>query len=190
MDSGGSFLSANLSYFEKFLMNKTIPVLLSLIALIGSAVAQANEWQRLAPTGAGYAVMIPGKPEEQSINQDQYNARLYTLTIKDGTSPRVIYLAGVGDYAATVKVDPQTELPADRDNFIKGLPGMKLLESHSITLDGRPGIELTGESDQVTVTARFYIKGNRVYQLAALVFKGVNEKENVTKFFDSFAFVD
>ena len=60
---------------------------------------------------------------------------------------------------------------------------MKLLESHNITLDGRPGIELTGESDQVTVTARFYIKGNRVYQVAALVFKGMDEKENVSKFF-------
>ncbi|HEX7296469.1 MAG TPA: hypothetical protein VF251_11985 [Pyrinomonadaceae bacterium] len=171
-------------------MYKTISVLLTLFALFGSAVAQANEWQRLAPTGAGYAVMIPGKAEEQAINQDQYRATLYTLTVKDGGSPRVIYLAGVGDYAATVKVDPQTELPADRDNFIKGLPGMKLLESHNITLDGRPGIELTGESDQVTVTARFYIKGNRVYQVAALVFKGMDEKENVSKFFESFAFLD
>jgi len=67
---------------------------------------------------------------------------------------------------------------------------MKLLESHDITLDGRSGIELTGESDTTTVTARFYVKGNRVYQLAAVVFKGMDEKENVMKFFDSFAFVD
>lgn len=171
-------------------MRKPIPVLLTLIVLISSAVAQTNEWQRLAPTADGYAVMLPGKPEEQSINKDQYTASLYMLTVKDSSSPRVIYLAGVGDYAATIKVDPQTELPADRDNFIKQLPGMKLIESHNITLDGRPGIELTGESDQATVTARFYLKGNRVYQLAALVFKGSNEKENVTKFFDSFAFID
>lgn len=170
-------------------MHKPILVLLTLVALIGSVVAQTNEWQRLAPAAAGYAVMIPGKPEEQSINKEQYSATLYILTVKD-SAPRVIYLAGVGDYAATIKVDPQIELPADRDNFIKEFPGMKLIESHNITLDGRPGIELTGESDQATVTARFYLKGNRVYQLAALVFKGSNEKDNVTKFFESFAFID
>jgi len=171
-------------------MQKPVLVLLTLIVLIGSVVAQTNEWQRLAPAAGGFAVMIPGKPEEQSINKDQYSANLYILTIKDSSSARVIYLAGVGDYAATVKVDPQIELPADRDNFIKELPGMKLIESHNITLDGRPGIELTGESEQTTVTARFYLRGNRVYQLAALVFKGANEKANVTKFFDSFAFID
>jgi hypothetical protein len=34
------------------------------------------------------------------------------------------------------------------------------------------------------------VKGNRVYQLAALVYKGMDEKENVMRFFDSFAFVD
>ena len=171
-------------------MHKPILVLLTLVALIGPVVAQTNEWQRLAPAGSGYAVMIPGKAEEQSINKEQYSASLYILTVKDASTPRVIYLAGIGDYAATIKVDPQVELPADRDNFIKEFPGMKLIESHNVTLDGRPGIELTGESDQATVTARFYLKGNRVYQLAALVFKGSNEKANVTKFFDSFAFID
>jgi hypothetical protein len=134
--------------------------------------------------------MIPGKAEEQTIKKDEYSATLYTLTVKDGSSPRVIYLVGVGDYASTVKVDPQVELPADRDNFIKGLPGMKLIESHNMTLDGRPGIELTGESNEVTLKARFFVKGNRVYQLAALVFKTADEKVNVMKFFDSFAFVD
>ena len=96
-------------------MYKLILVLLTFVALIGSVVAQTNEWQRLAPTGAGYAVMIPGKAEEQSINKEQYSASLYILTVKDASTPRVIYLAGIGDYAATMKVDPQIELPADRD---------------------------------------------------------------------------
>lgn len=171
-------------------MQKPITAFVTLLLLISCVVAQTAEWLRLAPANGGYAVMLPGKAEEQTINKDQYSAVLYTLVLKNGSTPRVVYLAGVGDYAPAVKVDPATELPADRDNFIKGLPGMKLIESHNITLDGRPGIELSGESDQATVTARFYVKGNRVYQIAALVMKGFNEKENVMKFFDSFAFVD
>lgn len=171
-------------------MRKSITILATLLLLVSSITAQTNTWVRHAPAGGGYAVMIPGKPEEQTKKEDTYSATLYILTVKDGSTPRIIYLVGVGDYAPTVKVDPQVELPADRDSFIKGLPGTSLVESHNITLDGRPGIELTGESNQMTVTARFYVKGNRVYQLATLVFKGVDEKVNVMKFFDSFAFID
>ncbi len=172
-------------------MHKSITVFVTLLLLINSVVAQTPAtWLRLAPAGADWTVMVPGKAEEQTVSNDRYSATLYTLTTKDGSSPRVIYLVRVGEYAATVKVDPEVKLPADRDSFIKRLPGMKLIESHNITLDGRPGIELTGESDANAVTARFYVKGNRVYQLAALVFKGVDEKENVMRFFDSFAFVN
>ena len=172
-------------------MRKSMTVLGMLLLLINSVVAQTPEtWLRLAPSGADYAVMLPGKAEEQTVNNDRVSATLYTLTTKDGSSTRVIYLVRVGEYSSTIKVDPQVKLPADRDSFIKRLPGMKLLESHNITLDGRDGIELTGESNTATVTARFYVKGNRVYQLAALVSKGLDEKENVMKFLDSFAFVD
>ena len=169
-------------------LNRTF---VTLLLLIGSVVAQTPPpWLRLAPAGAGYSVMLPGKAEEQTVSNDRFSATLYTLTTKDGSSPRVIYLVRVGEYTSAEKVDPQVKLHADRDSFIQGLPGMKLIESHDITLDGRSGIELTGESDTTTVTARFYMKGKRVYQLAAVVFKGMDEKENVMKFFDSFAFVD
>jgi hypothetical protein len=172
-------------------MYKSKRILVTLLLFIGSVAAQTpSPWLRLAPAGADYSVMLPGKAEEQTVSNDRFSATLYTLTTKDGSSPRVIYLVRVGEYTSTVKVDPQVKLPADRDSFIKGLPGMKLIESHDITLDGRSGIELTGESDTSTVTARFYVKGNRVYQLAAVVFKGMDEKEDVMKFFDSFAFVD
>ena len=172
-------------------MHRLIKSVVTLLLLISSVVAQAPPtWMRLAPAGGGFSVMLPGKAEEQTVSNARFSATLYTLTTKDGSSPRVIYLVRVGEYTSAVKVDPEAKLPADRDSFIKGLPGMKLIESHDITLDGRSGIELTGESDTTTVTARFYVKGNRVYQLAAVVFKGADEKENVMKFFDSFAFVD
>ena len=172
-------------------MNTLDRTFVTLLLLISAVVAQTPPtWLRLSPAGADYSVMLPGKADEQTVNNDRYSATLYTLTTKEGSSTRVIYLVRVGEYTSTIKVDPQVKLPADRDSFIKGLPGMKLIESHDITLDGRSGIELTGESDTTTVTARFYVKGNRVYQLAALVSKGVDEKENVMKFFDSFDFVD
>jgi hypothetical protein len=171
-------------------MRKPIALFLTTLLFLTAVSGQTPDtWIRLAPDGSGFAVMVPGQPEEQTFNKDQlFTSKIYTVVLKEGSTGRGIYLAGVGDYAATVKVDPQGELNANRDNFIKELSGMKLLESHNITLDGRPGIEFTGESDRATVTCRFYVKGNRVFQLAAMIFKGADEKKNVNKFFDSFAF--
>ena len=170
-------------------MPKTIALFLTIALSLTVVSAQTPEWIRLAPAGGGFAVMVPSQPEETTPNKGQlFTSKIYTAVVKDASATRVIYLAGVGDYAPTVKVDPQGELNANRDNFIKELSGMKLLRSRNITLDGRPGIEFTGESDRATVHCRFYVKGNRVFQLAAMIFKGVDETENVSKFFDSFAF--
>ncbi|HEY8227181.1 MAG TPA: hypothetical protein VIG25_18040 [Pyrinomonadaceae bacterium] len=173
-------------------MSKLIGFLIPLLLLVTSVTAQSDDtWVRLAPTGGGFAVMVPGKAEEQSFNKEEiFKSKIYTVILKNGSDGRAIYLAGFGDYAASVKIDPQAELNANRDNFIKELPGTRLLESHTITLDGRPGIEFTGDSDRATVTCRFYVAGNRVFQLAAMVFKGVDEKKNVNRFFDSFAFTN
>jgi len=162
---------------------------LTLFILLATTTAQtAQPWARLAPTGTGFAVMLPGTPEEQSSTKGQFTSRLYTLITKDGTTPRAIYLVGYGEYALSVKIEPQAELEANRDNFIKELPGMRLIESHKITLDGRLGLEFTGESERANVTSRVYVAGNRVFQLAVMVFKGMDEKANVNKFFESFAF--
>jgi len=173
-------------------MHKFTSLVVILLACATIASAQITDnWVRLAPADGGFAVMVPGKADEQSFNKDQvFTSKIYTVILKQGETGRAVYLAGVGDYAPSVKIDPLTELNANRDNFIKELSGMKLTESHNTTLDGRLGIEFTGESNQATVTCRFYVKGNRVFQLAVMVFKGVDEKKNVDKFFDSFAFTD
>lgn len=150
-----------------------------------------DNWVRIAPPDGGFAVMMPGQAEEKTEKKGEiFTSKLYMVILKDGGTGRAVYLAGVGDYAPSVKIDPLTELNANRENFLKELPGMKLVESHNTTLDGRLGIEFTAESVQATVTCKFYVKGNRVFQLAAMVFQGIDEKKNVNKFFDSFAFTD
>jgi len=174
---------------ETLFMLKIPAALLTLFLLLATTSAQTAEpWVRLAPTGTGFAVMLPGKPEEKASTKGQFSSRLFTLITKDGATPRAIYLAGWGEYAASVRIVTQAELEANRDNFIKELPGMRLIGTQKITLDGRPGIEFTGESERASVISRVYVVGNRVFQLAVMVFKGIDEKTNVNKFFDSFAF--
>jgi hypothetical protein len=133
--------------------------------------------------------MVPGKTEEQLSTKEQFTSRLFTYVAQDGSTKRAIYLVGWGEYAPSVKLEPQAELEANRDNFVKALPGMKLVTSNKITLDGRLGLEFTGDSGGGSVTSRVYIVGNRVFQLAVMVFTGIDEKANVNKFFESFAFI-
>jgi len=35
---------------------------------------------------------------------------------------------------------------------------------------------------------RFYLLGNRAYQLAVVIFRGQDDSDNVNRFFDSFTF--
>jgi len=165
--------------------------LLTVLFLFLTVSAQTDQpWMRLAPATSGFAVMLPGEPQEEPFNKDQFTSRLYTFILKDGSTPRAIYLAGIGEYAASVRINPQAELEANRDNFIKALGDTRLTESHNITLDGRQGLEFSGDSARASVVSRVYVVGNRVYQLAVMVFKGIDEKKNVAKFFDSFAFTN
>jgi hypothetical protein len=169
-------------------MLKHAAALLALLVFFTTATAQTTQpWIRWAPEGSGFALMLPGKPEGEIIKKDQFSGSLYTLVAKDGTTPRAIYLVGWGEYAPSVKFETQAELEANRDNFVKAVPGMRLLGTQKITLDGRPGIEFTGDSERASLVSRVYVVGNRVYQLAVMVFKGIDETTNVNKFFDSFA---
>ena len=170
-------------------MRRFAAAFLILLVLLSTASAQTDQpWIRLAPENTGFAVMLPAKPEEQVNTKENFSSRLFTLLTKDGATPRAFYLMGWGEYAPSVKLNTQAELEANRDNFIKEIPGMRLLGTQKISLDGRPGIEFTGESNQASVVSRVYVVGNRVYQLAVMVSKGMEEKQNMNKFFDSFAF--
>ncbi len=153
---------------------------LTVLALV--ALAQAPAWIRLAPQGAGFAIMLPAQPKEQTDTKEQFTIHLYTVG-----SGRAIFMVGYGDYAPSVRLDPQKELEANRDNFNKALQA-RLLQSTNITMDGRAGLEFTSETAQVSLKSRVFLVKNRVFQMASLVYKGSDESKNVEKFFDSFAF--
>jgi hypothetical protein len=154
-----------------------------IIAIVLSvALAQGPEWIRFAPEGSGFAVMLPAQPKEQTETKEQFTSHFYTVS-----AGKAIFLIGYGDYAPTVRLDPQAELAANRDNFNKGLKA-RLLQSTQITMDGRIGLEFTSETAQVDLKSRVFLVNNRVFQMASLVYKGNDESRSVEKFFDSFAF--
>ena len=166
-------------------MLKTISAIATLLTLASVVVAQEHtnsSWVKLAPEGGGFTAMMPSKPEEQLTTKEQVTTHAYIAKID-----KCVYLSAYSDYAGGVQVAPQTELDADRDNFNKALEA-KLLTSRNITLDGRQGIEFTSETAAVNIKSRVFIRGNRVFQQAVLIWKDTDQTKEVETFFDSFAF--
>jgi hypothetical protein len=164
-------------------MIRKLTFLLLFLALFSSAFAQTPQWIRFAPPGSGFVVMLPAQPKEQTETKDDFTLHLYSVA-----AGKTIFLVGYGDYAPSVKLDPQTELEANRDNFNKSLKAT-LLHSANFNMDGRVGLEFTSETSQADLKSRVFLIRNRVFQLATMVRKGSDESHNVDKFFDSFAFV-
>lgn len=162
-------------------MRKLIPAALLLTFLFQSVLAQAD-WIRFSPKGSDFVVMLPGEPKEDVQTKDQFTIHLYTIN-----SGKAIFLVGYGEYAPSVRFDPQKELEANRDNFNSGVKAT-LLTSKTYDLDGHPALEFTSETNQVSLKSRVFVEGNRIIQLATLVYKGNDESKNVDKFLDSFAF--
>jgi hypothetical protein len=79
------------------------------------------------------------------------------------------------------------ELAANRDRFLQGL-NATLKTTKQLTVDGRKGIEFTGESDQASFKSRVFIFGTRFHQMAIAVFKGNDDTESANRFFASFEF--
>jgi len=142
---------------------------------------QSVEWIKVTPVGAGFSVLMPAKPEEEVKSGGDFTLHLFSIT-----TAKAIYLAGYGDYAPSLKLSVDAELTANRDKFLKGL-NATLVGSKQIILDGRPGLEFTGESEQASFKSRVYLSGNRVYQIAVAVLSGKTDDDNVDRFFASFA---
>ncbi|PWT89090.1 MAG: hypothetical protein C5B55_11975 [Blastocatellia bacterium] len=164
-------------------MRKIIPSAIVLVLLLQPAISQTSEWIRFTPKGGNFVVMLPSQPKEDVSVKENFTTHLYTVS-----AGKAIFLIGFGEYAPGVRIDPQKELEANRDNFNLGLKAT-LLTSKTYDMDGRPALEFTSETQQVNLRSRVFLVGNRVIQLATLVYKGYDESQNVDKFLDSFAFI-
>jgi len=166
-------------------MRRRFSLVLLMILLTTPPVfaVQTAEWIKVAPTGGGFSIMMPTKPEEETKVEDGFASHSFSLM-----TDKTVYIVEYGDYAPSIKLNVAGELAANRDNFVKGLSA-KLLDSKDITLDGRAGLEFTCESSQASAKSRVYVFGNRVFMIAAAVLSGKTDTENVDRFFASFAFV-
>lgn len=145
---------------------------------------QRDDWIKFVPEGGGFSVLMPSQPKSIEVKpKEDFISHLFAAV-----SANAVYMAGYSDYAPSVRLDT-AELIANRDKFLRGL-NAALISSKPIELDGRSGLEFTGESDQYYFKSRSYLFGNRIHQIAVERPKDSPDSAGTDRFFASFAFTN
>lgn len=122
-------------------------------------------WNRFA-IERRFGVLLPGQPTEQtqttSSKHGPYTTHLFILKTNTLT-----YLIGWVDYDPAFNFNPQSELEANRDNFVKGVKA-KLVEQTKTVSGNYPGLEFTARGSGRWFRSRVLMVGRRPYQLVVV----------------------
>ena len=148
------------------------------------SVQPGDTWVRFNSPIGRFTVMLPQNPTEKSETV-RSDVGPYTTHLFSVRSVKTVYLVGWVDYAPGFNFGTQSELNANRDNFVKAIKAT-LVTSSNARFDGYQSLEFTAETTDTIYRSRVYIVGRRPYQLIAGTLKGTDDSTNVTRFFDSF----
>ena len=169
-------------------INLTKILLATAMLLSVSSISMAFDWVTFRSEPGRFSVLLPGPgdPKLDTSTTSQSPAGPYTTYMYTQPSDKGMFLVGWVDYAPTFNFNIQKELDANRDNFIKGLKGSRLVSERPVTYGTSPGREFIAETDAVVVKSRVYIIGRRPYMLIAATRKGADDSVNVERFLASF----
>lgn len=168
-------------------INLTSFLLTAVVLLSASSASMAFDWITFKSDPGRFSVLMPG-PGDPKLDAKTVQSEHgpYTTNLFAQPSDKGIFLVGYVDYSPSFNFDNQKELIANRDNFIKGLKGSKLVSERPVKFGQSPGLEFIAETDAVTVRSRVYIIGRRPYMLIAVTRKGMDDSANVERFLSSF----
>lgn len=160
-------------------------VLASVVALSQEHTKESRDsWVTFNSEPGRFSVLLPQMPAEktETVPSDvgPYTSHLFSVR-----SARSVFVVGWVDYDPNFNFGVQSELLANRDNFVKGIKGT-LINSNNSTIDGYQSLEFTAETIDSIYKSRIYIVGRRPYQLITGTLKGVDDSANTTRFFASF----
>lgn len=156
----------------------------SLTAHSQELAKQQRDWVRLNSEIGRFTVLLPQMPVE-TIETVESNVGPYTSHLFSVRSNPTIFVIGWVDYDRSFSFGPQSELNANRDNFIKGIKGI-LVSSNYSTFDGYQSLDFTAENNDTIYQSRVLIVGRRPYLLFTGTLKGVDDSANTARFFESF----
>lgn len=148
------------------------------------ATVDNGGWVRFNSEVGRFSVLVPEIPEDKTeTTQSEHGP--YTTHLFIVRDPRNVYLIGWVDYDPSFNFNRQSEMEANRDNFVKGVKAT-LTSTRSFNLDGYPVIEFTADTTERTFKSRVYMVGRRPYQIVIGYPKGEDELAPIGRFFNSF----
>ena len=141
-------------------------------------------WVKFTSDTGHFSVLMPSAPQEQTeTTQSEHGPYTTHLFIVKDTEN--VYLIGWVDYDPSFNFNRQSELDANRDNFVKGIKAT-LTSTRTLTLDGYQAIEFSAEANERVFRSRVYMVGRRPYQIVIGVPKDNEDPAVVNRFFNSF----
>jgi hypothetical protein len=160
----------------------------SLPVLLASQPASA-EWTRLAPSGLGFSVQMPGTASEH-VAKVETKAGPATVTYFLLEHNELTYVVSCSKFPkGALKTDThEKRLDNARDGAVESADG-KLESEKAIKLGTHPGRELLIDGSKAFVRTRIYAVENRLFQTMAVGSKKDVNGTDAKKFLESFKVV-
>ena len=142
------------------------------------------QWQEFTSEDGGFSVLMPGKPEEETLRQESEGVEIASdmYRVQADNVSYMVLITPLQEEA--LALDPAEFFDQYRDNILESTKA-ELKEEKEITLDGNPGRELSLNQPSEVGRQRMYLVDNLLYQT---VIGGPEQKvtRDATKFLDSF----
>ena len=167
---------------------RLVMAVIILVAACSFSNAQQTAWTAFSSDEGGFSVLMPGvpNPNKLTVNTTSGVAEANMFSLSDESLNE--YIVAYSKYPKTDSREVSTRKLFDkvRDEILLVQHG-KLLNEAAITLDGFSGRSIAVERpDGVITTARFYVVGDRFYQLSVNAKTNGREPEATNRFLDSF----
>jgi hypothetical protein len=143
-------------------------------------------WVRFSSELGRFSVLMPETPTEKTdttpSEHGPYTTHLFITRDKNTTN---VYLIGWVDYDPSFNFNKQSELAANRDNFVKGIEA-RLVSTRPLQIDGYQALEFVAETAERTFKSRVYMVGRRPYQIVIGYPKDTEDALTTNRFFNSF----
>ncbi|HZI59844.1 MAG TPA: hypothetical protein VFD62_03980 [Pyrinomonadaceae bacterium] len=152
------------------------------------AAADPNDagWVRFTSELGRFSVLMPDTPTDKTDTTPSEHGPYTThLFIARDRGTNNVYLIGWVDYDPSFNFNKQSELAANRDNFVKGIKAT-LVSTRPLQIDGYQALEFVAQTAEMVYKSRVYMVGRRPYQIVIGYPKGTEDPLTTNRFFNSF----
>jgi hypothetical protein len=141
-------------------------------------------WVKFTSELGRFSVLMPEVPTDKTETTPSEHGP-YTTHLFIVRDTQNVYLIGWVDYDPSFNFNKQSELAANRDNFVKGIKAT-LLSTRPLTIDGYSALEFVAETSDRVFKSRVYMVGRRPYQIVIGYPKDQEDALTTNRFFNSF----